>query len=315
MNIVILDGQTVNSGDLSWAPIEELGSLTVYPRSKAEEILDRAKSADAILINKAPISKETLTQLPKLKYIGILATGYNSVDTKAARERNIPVCNAAGYGTDSVAQHVFALLLELCNHVALHNEHTHSGGWTKSPDWTYRLKPMLELAGKTLGIIGLGRIGQATARVGQGFGMNIIAHNRSPKDISGIEMTSLDDVFLRSDVISLHSPLTEENREFVNKERLALMKSTAFLINTGRGPLIEEKALADALSEQRIAGAGLDVLAIEPPSMDNPLFQAPNCLITPHNAWGTRECRERLIQIAADNLSAFEQGSPKNVVN
>lgn len=315
MNIVILDGQTVNSGDLSWAPFEELGDLMVYPRSKPEEILDRARSAEAILINKAPIHAETLAQLPKLKYIGILATGYNSVDTGAARERNIPVCNAAGYGTDSVAQHVFALLLELCNHVALHNEDTHAGGWTKSPDWTYRIRPMVELSGKTLGIIGLGRIGQATARVGQGFGMKVIAHNRSPKEIAGIEMTNLADIFRRSDVVSLHCPLTEENREFVNKERLALMKPSAFLINTGRGPLIQEEALADVLHKQGIAGAGLDVLSLEPPSMNNPLFKAPNCLITPHNAWGTKECRERLIKIAADNLSAFQAGSPKNVVN
>lgn len=315
MKIVILDGQTVNNGDLSWAPFETLGELTVYPRSKAEEIVERAKDAEAILINKAQITKGVIEQLPKLRYIGILATGYNSVDTIAARERNIPVCNAAGYASASVAQHVFALLLELTNHVALHDADTRSGGWKRSPDWTYRLKPMMELAGKTMGIIGLGMIGQATAKVAQGFGMKVIAYNRSPRNIAGVEMLSMEEVFRTSDVLSLHCPLTEENREFVNKERLELMKSSAFLINTGRGPLIEEFGLAQALIDGQIAGAGLDVLSFEPPKKENPLFHAPNCLITPHNAWGTKECRERLIQIAANNLDAFQLGSPKNVVN
>lgn len=315
MQIVILDGQTVNSGDLSWAPMEALGDLVVYPRSKPDEIVERAREAEAILINKAPITREVIAQLAHLRYIGILATGYNSVDTGAAREKNIPVCNAAGYASESVAQHVFALLLELTNHVALHDADTRSGGWRKSPDWTYRLKPMMELAGKTMGIIGLGMIGQTTARVAQGFGMKVIAHNRSPRNIAGIEMVSMEEVFRRSDVLSLHCPLTEENREFVNREKLSLMKSSAFLINTGRGPLIEEFDLAQALIEEKIAGAGLDVLSIEPPHKDNPLVHAPNCLITPHNAWGTRECRERLIQIAADNLAAFQKGNPVNVVN
>lgn len=315
MKIVVLDGHTVNHGDLSWEAFEKLGDFEVYPRSKAEEILPRAQGADAILINKAPISRETLSQLPELKYIGILATGYNTVDTIAARERGIPVCNAAGYASESVAQHVFALLLELANHVAVHDADVKSGGWTNNPDWTYQRKPMIELWGKTMGIIGLGRIGQTTARVAKGFGMKVIAHNRSPKDIEGVEMKSLDEVFAESDVISLHCPLTAENREFVNAEKLAMMKSTAILINTGRGPLIQEADLAEALNTGKIRAAGLDVLHQEPPSMDNPLIHAKNCVITPHNAWGTRECRERLIQIAADNLQNFQNGTPSNVVN
>jgi len=315
MKIVVLDGHTVNNGDLSWAPFERLGEFEVYPRSKVEEILPRAQGADAILINKAPISREILSHLPQLKYIGILATGYNTVDTVAAREREIPVCNAAGYASESVAQHVFALLLELANHVAVHDADVKSGGWTNNPDWTYQRKPMIELWGKTMGIIGLGRIGQTTARLAQGFGMKVIAHNRSPKDVAGVEMKSLDEVFAESDVISLHCPLTDKNREFVNAEKLALMKSSAILINTGRGPLIQEKDLAEALNTGKILAAGLDVLHQEPPAMDNPLIHAKNCIITPHNAWGTRECRARLIQIAADNLANFQKGSPTNVVN
>ena len=315
MKIVVLDGHTVNHGDLSWEPFEKLGDFEVYPRSSKEEILARAEDAEAILINKAPIDRETLAQLPRLKYIGILATGYNTVDTIAARERNIPVCNAAGYASESVAQHVFALLLELANHVAVHDADVKSGGWTNNPDWTYQRKPMIELWSKTMGIIGLGRIGQTTARLAQGFGMRVIAHNRSPKDIEGVEMKSLDEVFAESDVISLHCPLTAENREFVNAEKLALMKSSAILINTGRGPLIQEADLAEALNAGKIRAAGLDVLHQEPPNMDNPLIHAKNCIITPHNAWGTRECRERLIQIAADNLQNFQNGTPSNVVN
>ncbi|MEL6255597.1 MAG: D-2-hydroxyacid dehydrogenase [Bacteroidota bacterium] len=315
MKIVVLDGNTVNNGDLSWAPFERLGEFEVYPRSSKAEILQRAKGADAILINKAPISRETLSNLPELKYIGILATGYNTVDTVAARERSIPVCNAAGYASESVAQHVFALLLELTNHVALHDEDVKRGGWTNSPDWTYQRKPMMELWGKTMGIIGLGRIGQTTARVAQGFGMKVIAHNRSPKDVAGVEMKSLKEVFAESDVISLHCPLTAENKEFINAEKLALMKSSAILINTGRGPLIQEVDLASALNEDKIRAAGLDVLHQEPPNIDNPLIHAKNCITTPHNAWGTRECRERLIQIAAENLENFQKGNPTNVVN
>lgn len=315
MKIVVLDGQTVNGGDLSWGPLEKLGELTVYPRSKAEEIIPRALGADAIFINKTPIDRVAIEQLSQLSYIGILATGYNTVDTQAARERNIPVCNAAGYASESVAQHVFALLLELSNHVSLHDADVKAGGWTKSPDWTYRLKPMIELSGKTMGIIGLGMIGQTTARLAQGFGMKVIAHNRSPKSIAGIEMKSLEDLFRESDVISLHCPLNEETKGIIHAENLAMMKSGVILINTGRGPLVVEKDLSEALNAGQIGGAGLDVLAHEPPAMDNPLIHAKNCIITPHNAWGTRACRERLIQIAADNLEAFQKGQPQNVVN
>ncbi|MEM6805577.1 MAG: D-2-hydroxyacid dehydrogenase [Bacteroidota bacterium] len=315
MKIVVLDGQTVNGGDLSWGPLENLGELRVYPRSSYEEIVPRAQDADAILINKAPIDRKIISQLRQLSYIGILATGYNTVDTEAARERNIPVCNAAGYASESVAQHVFALLLEMSNHVAIHDADVKSGGWTQSPDWTYRRKPMIELWGKTMGIIGLGMIGQTTARVARGFGMKVIAHSRSPKSIDGIEMRSLEELFRESDVISLHCPLTEETKGIINAESLRMMKAETILINTGRGPLVVEKELAAALNAGQIAGAALDVLDIEPPSMENPLIQAKNCIITPHNAWGTRACRERLIQIAADNLEAFQKAKPQNVVN
>ncbi|MEM7374502.1 MAG: D-2-hydroxyacid dehydrogenase [Bacteroidota bacterium] len=315
MNIVILDAKTVNHGDLSWAGLEALGSLMVYDRSAEHEVLERSLEADAILTNKAIISAETLAQLPRLKYIGIIATGYNSVDTEFARTRGIPVCNAAGYGTDSVAQHVFALILSLSNHVAAHAKSTSEGVWTRSPDWTYTLAPMFELAGKTLGIIGLGTIGRRVAELGLAFGMKVIAQNRSPRSISGVEMVDVDSIFAQSDVISLHTALTAENAAFVNAARIGLMKSSAILINTARGGLIQEDDLAGALNEGRIAGAGLDVLSSEPPPLSNPLLSAKNCLVTPHNAWQSREARSRLIEIVVENLVAFLRGEPQNVVN
>lgn len=315
MNIVILDAKTVNHGDLSWAGLEALGSLTVYERSAEHEVLERSLEADAILTNKAIISAETLAQLPRLKYIGIIATGYNSVDTVFAGKRGIPVCNAAGYGTDSVAQHVFALILSLSNHIAVHAKSTTEGVWTHSPDWTYTLAPMFELAGKTLGIIGLGTIGKRVAELGLAFGMKVIAQNRSPRSVSGVEMVDVDSIFSQSDVISLHTALTTENAAFVNADRIALMKSSAILINTARGGLIQEDDLAGALNEGRIAGAGLDVLSSEPPPLSNPLLSAKNCLVTPHNAWQSREARSRLVDIVVENLAAFLRGVPQNVVN
>ena len=315
MNIVILDGKTVNHGDLSWEGLEALGSLTVYDRSSEDQVLSRSLEADAILTNKAIITADTLAQLPRLKYIGIIATGYNTVDTQFAASRGIPVCNAAGYGTDSVAQHVFALILALSNHVAAHARSTSAGEWSVSPDWTYTVAPMMELAGKTLGIIGLGTIGRKTAELGQAFGMKVIAHSRSPKSVAGVEMVDQESLFRQSDVISLHTALTAENTGLINADRLGWMKPSAFLINTARGGLVQEADLAAALNEGRIAGAGLDVLSSEPPPPDNVMLSAKNCLVTPHNAWQTREARARLIEIVVENLARFVRGEPRNVVN
>ncbi|GAB4421138.1 MAG: D-2-hydroxyacid dehydrogenase [Bacteroidia bacterium] len=314
MNIVILDGHTTSDGDLGWHALRALGQLRIYDRSAPDEIVPRAREADAVLLNKARLDAQALAQLPRLRYIGILATGYNTVDTAAAAARGIPVCNAAGYGSASVAQHVFALLLDLVNHVALHADDV-ATAWPASPDWTYRLALMTELDGKTMGIVGLGQIGQATARIAQAFGMRVVAHNRSPRAVPGVEMLDLEALFAQSDVVSLHCPLTADNTGFVDAALLARMKPSALLINTARGPLIDEQALAAALQAGQIAGAGLDVLSAEPPPPDHPLLRAPRCRITPHNAWGSRESRARLIAIAADNLRAFRDGRLQNVVN
>jgi glycerate dehydrogenase len=317
MNVVILDGYAANPGDLSWDAIAALcgHNLTVFDRTPREKVVERARGMQAVLTNKAVLDADALAQLPDLRYIGIIATGYNTVDVAAARAREIPVCNAPGYGRDSVAQHVFALLLELSNQVGLHARSTAAGEWSANPDWTYQKAPMTELAGKTLGIVGLGEIGSQVARIALAFGMQVLANSRSPKDLPGVERVTREQLFAQSDVVSLNCPLTEENRTFVNAALLRTMKPTAFLINTARGPLIDEVALAQALNEGCLAGAGLDVLSEEPPAINHPLFQAKNCIITPHNAWGTRESRARLIGIVAANLRAFLAGAPVNVVN
>lgn len=315
MKIVILDGHTVNSGDLSWEPIQALGELALYPRTRPDQIIERAQGAEAILINKVKLDRNTLEQLPALRYVGFLATGYNTIDLEAASEQKIHVTNAVGYSSPSVAQHAIALLLELSNRVALHAASTRAGEWSQSPDWTYRKQPMLELAGKTMGIVGLGNIGRYTARIAQALGMKVIAYNRSPKPEPGIRWVSISELFEESDVVSLHCPLTPENKAFVNASLLQKMKPSAFLINTARGGLIQERDLADALASGTIAGAGLDVLSTEPPEANHPLLQAVNCLVTPHNAWGTRECRQRLIEIVANNLHAYQAGNPQSVVN
>ena len=315
MPIIILDGYTTNSGDLSWEALSELGDVTVYPRTAPEEVLERIGEAEVVLLNKARITAEVIRQAPNLRYIGILATGYNTVDIEAAKEKGIVVCNAANYGTASVAQHVFALLLELTNKVIMHHESVMAGTWSRSADWTYRLGPMMELAGKTMGIIGLGAIGQQTARIAQAFGMEVIAHTRTPKNVEGVSLTDLDTLFRHADVISLHCPLTPETENLINRSSLSIMKPSAILLNTGRGGLIHEQDLLHALENGTIAAAGLDVLSSEPPSPDNPLLRAPNCLITPHNAWGTRESRQRLIEIATENVRAWMEGRARNVVN
>ena len=318
-NIVVLDGFTLNPGDIDWLPVSSLGNLEIHDRTPEDQIVERSKGASCLLINKTPMSRETLNALPELKYIGVLATGYNVVDTAAATERGIIVSNIPTYGTDSVAQHVAALLLEFARGVGVHNKAVHDGEWTNNADWCFAIQPMFELSGRTLGIVGIGRIGQAVARIGAALGMKLIAHDLFWPDaekLAGldVEQIELDDLFSRSDVITLHCPLTPENQHLINQEKLKLMKPNAILINTSRGPLVDNRALADALHEGVIAGAALDVLDTEPPPADNPLLAAPNCLVTPHIAWYAAEARQRLMQIAADNLKAFQEGNAQNVV-
>ncbi|CAG4988518.1 Hydroxypyruvate reductase [Dyadobacter sp. CECT 9275] len=317
MNIVILDGYTLNPGDQDWAPLRSLGNLTVYDRSAQNEIVERAKDAEILLVNKVVLNENTLSQLPHLKYIGVMATGYNNIDTKATAAKGIIVTNVKAYGPASVAQHTFGLLLGLANHLELHSQSVHQGDWVASEDFCYWKTPLVELAGKTFGLVGLGDIGTKVADIARAMGMKVIAYRRNPEKTVGntIEMVGLEELFRQSDVISLHCPLTEETRELINTERLSWMKPTAYLLNTGRGPLINEQDLADALQNGVIAGAGLDVLSVEPPKPDNPLLTAPNCIITPHIAWASFEARQRLLQMVADNLSAFQHGKPVNVVS
>jgi len=317
MNIVVLDGYTLNPGDLTWKNLESLGPCTVYDRSAPEEVVPRTKDAEIILTNKTVLSSDTIKQLPKLKYIGILATGYNIVDIEAARDIDIPVTNVPTYSTQSVAQIVFAHLLNLAHHAAHHAQTVRSGRWTCSPDFCYWDTPLIELAGLTMGTIGFGKIGQATAKLALAFGMNVIFYDiAKPSSIpQGCKPAKMDDIFRTSDVISLHCPLTSDTEKIINTERLKLMKKTAFLINTSRGPLVDEQALADALNNDRIAGAALDVLSEEPPGENNPLLTARNCFITPHIAWATYAARKRLLQVAVDNVASFLAGKLQNVVN
>ena len=316
MRIVVLDGHTLNPGDLSWAGLHELGQCQIHDRTSSDDIVRRAQEAEIVLTNKTQLSKETIAQLPKLRYIGVLATGYNVVDMKAVHKQNICVTNIPAYGTVSVAQMVFAHLLNLTQHVAEHGQSVQAGTWSRSRDFCYWNFPLVELAGLTMGIIGLGRIGQTTARLALDFGMKVIFFDveKSITPQLDAQPVDLDTLFRESDVVSLHCPLTDSNFRLVNEQRLQLMKPTAFLINTSRGPLIDEKALADALNAGKIAGAGLDVLSREPPEADNPLLKARNCYITPHIAWATRAARQRLMDIALTNIRAFLNGKPQNVV-
>lgn len=316
MKIVILDGHTLNPGDLSWDEIRKLGECTVYDRTPPEKILERASKAAAIFTNKVVIGRDIIKQLPDLKFIGVLATGYNVVDLQAAAEADILVANIPAYSTASVAQMVFSHILNIAQNVSKHAKSVKDGDWTNSIDFTYHLTPQTELAGKTLGIIGFGQIGQAVARVGLAFGMKILFQNRSKKETNAdFRQVDLDTLLAESDFISLNCPLTDKNAGFINKSTIGKMKKSAILINTGRGALINEKDLADALNSGRIAGAGLDVLSTEPPKAENPLLAAKNCYITPHIAWATKEARQRLMQIAAQNLKAFINGTPQNIVN
>ena len=317
MKIVVLDGYTLNPGDLTWDELNSLGDCEIHDRTPPQEVLARAADAEIVLTNKTVLTREQIQSLPKLKYIGVLATGTNIVDAVAARERNIPVTNVPAYGTRSVAQMTFALLLELTQSVGHHAQTVRERRWTRSVDWSYWDGSLIELDGLTMGIIGFGRIGRAVAGLGIAFGMNVLASSRSrpqqpPQNISFVDLESL---FRKSDVISLHCPLTPETNQLVNAERLSWMRPTALLLNTSRGPLIDEQALADALNAGKIAGAGLDVLSIEPPPTDNPLLRAKNCLVTPHIAWATRAARSRLMQIAVANVRAFLDGRLQNVVN
>ncbi len=317
MKIVILDGYTSNPGDLNWDGIEQLGECTIYDRTRKDEVLERAKDADIILTNKVPFKKETIDALPNLKYIGVMATGYNIIDTEAAKERGIIVTNIPAYSTNSVAQMVFAHILNIAQHIQSHSDQVHNGKWTNSPDFCFWDSPLLELHGKTLGIVGLGSIGQAVARIAIGFGMNVIAYT-SKSDFQlphEIKKAELDDLFREADIVSLHCPLTETTRNLVNKRTLSLMKPTASLINTGRGPLINEEDLAEALNNNVIYAAGIDVMCQEPPKADNPLLKTPNCYITPHIAWASFEARTRLMSILQDNVKAFLNGKPVNKVS
>lgn len=309
MKIVVLDGHALNPGDLDWAPLRTLGDASVFPRTAPAEIMSRAIGAEILLTNKTPLDAACIAACPALRYIGVLATGHNVVDGAAARRRGIPVTNVPGYGTQAVAQHVFALLLELTNRVGQHAAGVRSGRWTEAPDWCYTEAPLQELAGLTLGIIGAGRIGEAVAGIGRALGMVVTVVGR------GAGRTGLERVLRGSDVISLHCPLTEETRHLINATTLGWMKPGALLINTARGPLIDEPALADALRSGHLAGAGLDVLSQEPPPAGHPLLSAPNCLITPHNAWAARAARQRLLTAAMANLRAFLAGRAENVVN
>jgi glycerate dehydrogenase len=316
--IVVLDGYALNPGDLDWGPLTRLGSCEIFDRTKRDDILSRADGAEVLFTNKTPLDRETIQQLPALRFIGVTATGYNVVDVSAARERGIPVCNVPGYGTASVVQLTFALILELTHHVQRHSDSVMSGRWAASADWSYWEHPLIELEGKTLGIIGLGTIGRRVASVGQAFGMQVVASVRegmTPTGPASVERVPLDDLLSKSDVVSIHCPLTPDTEGLIDSRRLARMRPSAFLINTSRGQIIRETDLAEALEAGTIAGAGLDVLCLEPPAPDNPLFAARNCIITPHIAWASFEARTRLMLESVANLRAWLEGRPRNVVN
>lgn len=316
MKIVLLDAHTANPGDLTWQPLEAIAPCEIHPRTPLDQTIARCAGAEVVITNKAPLTREIIAALPELKYIGVTATGFNVIDVAAAKERGIVVTNVPGYSTPSVAQHVMALMLELTNRVGHAAKSVEQGGWATCPDFCYWDFPIVELSGRTLGIIGCGEIGSAVARIGTAFGMRVLASKRTWKEPppAGVEVAEVDAIFREADVISLHCPLTDATKHLINERTLGLMKREVFLINTGRGPLVDEVALAQALNEGRIAGAGLDVLSVEPPTKGSQLIGAKNCLITPHVAWASRAARVRLIDIVAANLKAFLAGSPVNVV-
>jgi glycerate dehydrogenase len=318
MKIVVLDGYTLNPGDLSWETLKALAPAEIYDRTASDLIVPRARQAELVLTNKTPLTAETLRQLERLRYIGVLATGYNCVDVKAARDLGVTVTNIPTYGTASVAQFTFALLLELCHHVHLHSHVVHAGQWSQNKDWCFWLTPLVELAGKTMGVVGFGRIGRQVGQIANGMGMRVMAagsRRLNPPAYNEFSWATLEELLTQADVVSLHCPLLPETQGLINARRLELMKPSAFLINTSRGPLVVEQDLADALNGSRLAGAALDVLSEEPPPATNPLLEARNCIVTPHIAWATREARTRLMAIAVGNVAAFIQGRPQNVVS
>lgn len=319
MKIVVLDGYTENPGDLSWEGFEAFGEITVYDRTPMDqaEIIKRIGGAEAVITNKTPISKETIEACGNIKFIGVLATGYNVVDVVAAKERVIPVCNIPTYGTAAVGQFAIALLLEICHHAGHHSDAVFAGRWENCQDWCFWDYPLIELAGKTMGVIGFGRIGQSTGKIAKALGMNVIAMDEYESD-SGREIgdyVTLDELLARADVISLHCPLFPSTEGIINKDTIAKMKDGVIIINNARGPLIVEQDLADALNSGKVYAAGLDVVSSEPIKEDNPLLKAKNCIITPHISWAPKESRKRLMDIAVSNLKAFIEGSPANVVN
>ena len=317
MKIVILDGYTENPGDLSWSGLEALGELTVYDRTPPEQVADRIGDAEIVILNKTPLPREMLDRCPNVRYIGVLATGYNIVDVQAAKERGIPVCNIPTYGTDAVGQFAIAMLLEICHHVAHHDAAVHEGRWESCPDWCFWDYPLIELAGKTMGIIGFGRIGRTTGRIARALGMQVVACDSIETD-EGREIgryLPLEELFACSDVIALHCPLFPETQGIINRGTIAKMKDGVILLNNSRGPLIVEQDLADALNSGKVYAAGLDVVSTEPIRGDNPLLKAKNCLITPHISWAPKESRQRLMGIAVESLRGFVDGNPINVVN
>jgi len=320
LKIVILDGYTLNPGDLAWEGFEQFGEVTLYDRtpvSNEDEIVHRIGDAEIVITNKTPISSNTITQCPSIRYIGVLATGYNVVDVDAAKARNIPVCNIPAYGTDAVGQFAIALLLEICSHIGHHSSAVKDGRWANSDDFCFWDIPLIELSGKTLGIIGFGRIGQATGKIAKAMNMNVIAFDKenSSYGASIADYVTLDELFSRADVISLHCPLLPETEGIINKESIAKMKDKVIIINNSRGPLIIEQDLADALNNGKVRAAGLDVVSVEPIKSDNPLLNAKNCIITPHISWAPVECRRRLMDIAISNLHSFILGKTENQVN
>lgn len=323
MKAVLLDGYTLNPGDLDWSPLQRLADLEVYDRTSFNKndtalIIDRSKGAEILLVNKTPITRDIMDQIPELKYIGLLSTGFDVVDIVAAKEKGIVVTNVPTYGTDSVAQMAFALLLEMCLHVGEHNAAVKRGEWTNNQDWCFWNFPMIELSGKTLGIIGYGRIGQASGKIGQAMNMRVLAFDafKNPSlENDRMKYVEMDTLFAESDIIFLHCPLTPETNGLINKHNISKMKDGVMLINNSRGPLVVEKDLAEALNHGKIAGAALDVVSTEPIKADNPLLTAANCILTPHISWASKEARSRIMDTAADNLNSFQMGNPINVVN
>ena len=312
MKIVVLDGYTANPGDLSWAKLASLGDLTVYDRTAPEQVSARIGDAELVLTNKTALTRERMAAAPKLRYVGVLATGYNVVDVDAARELGVTVTNVPAYSTDSVAQMTIALLLEICHHAGAHDRAVQEGRWSACPDYCFWDYPLIELAGKTMGVIGYGRIGRRVAELARCLGMKVVAWTRTPRDP---ECVSLDELLRVSDVITLHCPLFPETRGLINRETIAKMKDGVILLNTSRGPLIDDLALCEALRSGKVYAAGADVAAVEPITADNPLLGLPNMILTPHIAWATLEARMRLLDIAAENVRAFLRGAPVNVVS